>query len=126
MKLTNTPAKTHREDQTSGRKSLRVVTGGSADFSELAKDCVCFANGAGGRIFVGIEDGDMLPPPGQRIDLGLMDRVRRRIGSEISGRAIKRALDQLIADAQVEGVGDRRWRNYRLAPAINHPGPEGR
>ena len=80
MNLTNTPANTPREDQTSERKSLRVVAGGSADFSELAKDCVCFANGAGGRIFLGIEDGDLLPPPGQRIDPGLTDRVRRRIG----------------------------------------------
>jgi len=80
MNLTNTPANTPREDQTSERKSLRVVTGGSADFSELAKDCVCFANGTGGRIIVGIEDGDLLPPPGQRMDPALMDRVRRRIG----------------------------------------------
>jgi len=80
MNLTNTPANTPREDQTSERKSLRVVTGGSADFSELAKDCVCFANGTGGRIIVGIEDGDLLPPPGQRMDSALMDRVRRRIG----------------------------------------------
>jgi ATP-dependent DNA helicase RecG len=68
------------ENQSLEQKSLRVVTGGSADFSELAKDCVCFANGAGGRILVGIEDGDLLPPPGQRIDPALMDRVRRRIG----------------------------------------------
>jgi len=80
MNLTNTPANTPREDQTSERKSLRVVTGGSADFSELAKDCVCFANGTGGRIIVGIEDGDLLPPPGQSMDSALMDRVRRRIG----------------------------------------------
>lgn len=80
MNLTNTPANTPREDQTSERKSFRVVTGGSADFSELAKDCVCFANGTGGRIIVGIEDGDLLPPPGQRMDSALMDRVRRRIG----------------------------------------------
>ena len=80
MNLTNTPAKTPREDQTFERKSLRVVTGSSADFTELARDCVCFANGTGGRIFVGIEDGDLLPPPGQCIDPGLTDRVRRRIG----------------------------------------------
>ncbi len=80
MNLTNTPANTPQEDQTSERKSLRVVTGGSADFSELAKDCVCFANGTGGQIIVGIEDGDLLPPPGQRMDPALMDRVRRRIG----------------------------------------------
>ena len=70
----------HLESQSVERKSLRVVSPGSADFSELAKDCVCFANSAGGRIFVGIEDGDLLPPPGQRIEPGLMDRARKRIG----------------------------------------------
>jgi ATP-dependent DNA helicase RecG len=80
MNSTKAPVNIPREDQTSERKSLRVVTGGSAGFSELAKDCVCFANGSGGRIFVGIEEGDLLPPPGQRLDSGLMDRVRKRIG----------------------------------------------
>jgi ATP-dependent DNA helicase RecG len=80
INLTNTPANTPREDQTFERKSLRVVTGSSADFPELAKDCVCFANGTGGRILVGIEEGELLPPPGQRIDPGLIDRVRKRIG----------------------------------------------
>jgi ATP-dependent DNA helicase RecG len=49
--------------------------------------------------------------------------IHRRIGSEISGRAIKRALDQLIDDGQVARVGDRRWRTYRLVSAINHPRP---
>lgn len=48
--------------------------------AELSKDCVCFANEAGGRIFIGIEEGDLLPPPGQRIEPSLMDRVRKRIG----------------------------------------------
>ena len=52
--------------------------------------------------------------------------IHRRIRSEISGRAIKRALDQLITDGQVERVGDRRWRTYRLVPAIDQPHPEGR
>lgn len=79
MNLTNTPANP-LESQSVERKSLRVIAGGSADFPELAKDCVCFANGTGGRILVGIEEGELLPPPGQRIDPGLIDRVRKRIG----------------------------------------------
>jgi ATP-dependent DNA helicase RecG len=52
--------------------------------------------------------------------------IHRRIGSEIPGRAIKRALDHLIDDGQVAGVGARRWRTYRLASAIDPSGAEGR
>src|SRR5690606_34978147 len=32
--------------------------GSTADFGELAPDCVCFANSAGGTLLVGIEDDD--------------------------------------------------------------------
>ena len=53
-------------------KSLRTVTGKNADFADLAQDCVCFANGAGGQIAIGIEDGHEHPPAAQRIDLCLL------------------------------------------------------
>ena len=49
------------EGQRLDRKSLRVVQGGSTDFEELAKDCVCFANGSGGQLLIGIEDDASLP-----------------------------------------------------------------
>lgn len=52
------------EDQHTDRKSLRTVTGKTADWEALAKDCVCFANGAGGRLLIGIEDGDVCRQPG--------------------------------------------------------------
>lgn len=61
-------------------KSLRTVAGTTADFAELAKDCVCFANGSGGQLLIGIEDGATEPPPDQRIPPALLDRVRKRIG----------------------------------------------
>jgi ATP-dependent DNA helicase RecG len=80
MNSTITPVNHPREDQSIERKSLRLVSGAATDFPELAKDCVCFANGAGGKILIGIEDGERLPPPGQRLDRGLIDRVRKRIG----------------------------------------------
>ena len=54
-----------REDQHTDLKSLRTVTGKSADWAALAQDCVCFANGAGGRLLIGIEDGQTLPPADQ-------------------------------------------------------------
>lgn len=68
------------EGQHLDRKSLRKVTGNTAGFAELAQDCVCFANGAGGRLLIGIEDDDTHPPPAQRIDPSLLDRIRKRIG----------------------------------------------
>ena len=67
------------EGQNLDRKSLRAVQGKTKNFSELAKDCVCFANGLGGRILIGIEDGDVHPAPDQRIDPSLIDHIAKRI-----------------------------------------------
>lgn len=75
------PALLHApESQTLDRKSLRLVTGRTADWSEMAKDCVAFANAAGGRLLVGVEDAADGPPADQRVDPGLVDRVRKRVG----------------------------------------------
>ena len=68
------------EGQVIDRKSLRVVTGRAADFQALANDCVCFANSAGGTLLIGIEDEETHPPPDQRVDPALLDRIRKRIG----------------------------------------------
>lgn len=68
------------EDQHTDLKSLRTVTGRTADWDALAKDCVCFANGAGGRLLIGIEDGEASPPAGQTVPPELLDRLRKRIG----------------------------------------------
>jgi len=68
------------EDQYTDLKSLRTITAKTADWDALAKDCVCFANGAGGRLLIGIEDGETLPPFGQIVPPELLDRLRKRIG----------------------------------------------
>lgn len=68
------------EGQHSDSKSLRTVTGKTADFAELARDCVCFANGSGGQLLIGIEDGESAPPAGQRVDPSLLARIRKRVG----------------------------------------------
>lgn len=68
------------EDQTTDRKSLRTVIGKTANWDEVAKDCVCFANGQGGSLLIGIEDGEVLPPAGQNVPPELLDRLRKRIG----------------------------------------------
>ncbi len=71
------------ETQNIEKKSIRTVTGASADFNELAKDCVCFANARGGTIYIGIENNDDLPPASQKVDTVLPDKIRKRI-SELS------------------------------------------
>ena len=53
------------------KKSLRTVVGKTADFDELAKDCVAFANAQGGIIEIGIENNEKLPPIGQTFDAKL-------------------------------------------------------
>jgi ATP-dependent DNA helicase RecG len=68
------------EDQHTDRKSLRTVTGKTAHWDELAKDAVCFANGAGGRLLIGIEDGQTWPPADQTVPPDVLDRLRKRIG----------------------------------------------
>ncbi len=67
------------ETQHIEKKSLRIVTGNSADWNELAKDCVCFANARGGVIYIGIEDDDKEPPAGQKIENTLPAKIRKRI-----------------------------------------------
>ena len=62
-------------------KSLRKVEGKSADLRSLAETCVCLANAQGGRIYVGIEDVDKAPPPGQRIEQELVNQVLSRLRS---------------------------------------------
>lgn len=37
------------------KKSLRYVTSRTADFGELAKDCVAFANSHGGYLAIGMK-----------------------------------------------------------------------
>ncbi len=68
------------EGQTVDRKSLRKVQGASANFAELARDCVCFANGAGGKLLIGIEDTANEPPATQRVEPTLLDQIRKRVG----------------------------------------------
>ncbi|MBQ8703288.1 MAG: putative DNA binding domain-containing protein [Bacteroidales bacterium] len=61
------------------KKSLKKVTGRTADFEELSKDCVAFANSHGGYLAIGIEDGEDKPAPGQVIPDGLPEKIIKRI-----------------------------------------------
>lgn len=67
------------ECTTYDKKSLKTVQGKTADFSELAKDCVAFANARGGVLHIGIENDETLPPVNQIIDPALPEKIIRRI-----------------------------------------------
>ena len=67
------------EGQILDQKSLRAITGKTENFDDIAKDCVAFANATGGRLLLGIEDGADRPPPNQKIPVGLLDTLRRKI-----------------------------------------------
>lgn len=67
------------EGQLLDQKSLRAVTGKTADWNEIAKDCIAFANATGGRLLLGIEDGQDAPPAGQHIPADLPDTLRRKL-----------------------------------------------
>lgn len=86
------------EGQDLDRKSLRAVTGKTADWPELAKDCVAFANALGGQLLIGIEDGEELPPQAQRVSPELPDTLRRRI-AELTVNVSVRATLQVAANA---------------------------
>lgn len=67
------------EGQLLDQKSLRAVTGKTADWNEIAKDCIAFANATGGRLLLGIEDGQDAPPASQHIPADLPDTLRRKL-----------------------------------------------
>ena len=48
-------------------------------------------------------------PDSSRVD------INKRVGTEISAKAIKRALDELGDAGEITHSGERRWRLYRLS-----------
>lgn len=67
------------ENITQDKKSLKSVIDKTADYGELAGDCVAFANARGGKLYIGIEDDSLEPPIGQIIPNGLPEKIIKRI-----------------------------------------------
>ncbi|MGQ9847147.1 MAG: ATP-binding protein [Bacteroidales bacterium] len=67
------------ENEYIDKKSLKIISCKEPKWKELAKDCVCFANAKGGSIIIGIEDNQELPPPGQKIDDNLVNKLRKKV-----------------------------------------------
>lgn len=70
-----------KENSILDKKSLLIIEGKKADWKELAKDCVCFANSYGGKINIGIEDDEEEPKEDQVIDTKLIEAIQKRISS---------------------------------------------
>ncbi len=67
------------EDSRIDYKSLKKVTGNTADFSSLAETCVAFANAQGGEVVIGIEDKEASPDENQKISADVMNKTVARL-----------------------------------------------
>lgn len=67
------------EDSQIEYKSLKKVTGKTADFSSLSETCVAFANAQGGEIVIGIEDKEASPDKNQKIVPDIMNKTVARL-----------------------------------------------
>lgn len=88
-----------RENQFIDKKRLDTVIGKTADWKELAKDCVCFANSRGGIIRIGIADEETLPPATQKIEADLPFRIKKKI----SENSVNVGLNTTIITAENGG-----------------------
>lgn len=64
------------------KKSLREITGKSADWNEVAKDCVAFSNAQGGVIDYGIEDDADVPPADQKVSEDVAINLEKKINGK--------------------------------------------
>lgn len=73
-----------KENSLYDKKSLREITGKSADWNEVAKDCVAFSNAQGGMIDYGIEDDTDAPPADQKVS----EDIAINLENKISGKTL--------------------------------------
>jgi ATP-dependent DNA helicase RecG len=76
------------EDKNKDYKSLRKVTGKTADLKGLAETCVCFANAQGGEIIIGIEDKESAPSASQKIDQTVVNDIVKKLRGFTDGVGI--------------------------------------
>jgi ATP-dependent DNA helicase RecG len=95
-----------RENHRMDRKSLRKICGHAANFSDVAADCVCFANASGGVLLIGFEDSVDEPSSS--------GEVTERVGKEVPYSTLNRCIDELVGAGPVRHEGQGRWRRYWL------------
>ncbi len=76
------------ENKNKEYKSLRKVTGKTADLKKLAETCVCFANAQGGEIIIGVEDKEKSPAASQTVNLEEVNKVVSTLRSLTDGVGI--------------------------------------
>jgi ATP-dependent DNA helicase RecG len=98
------------ENKNIDKKSLKFLNGKNTDWSELAKDCVCFANAQGGFIYIGIEDKANLPPEKQKIaDRNLPDIIQKNIAHRTVNVGIAVTIE--TAENKAEYIKIQVFRN---------------
>lgn len=85
-----------KENSHFDKKSLAIIEGSKANWKELAKDCVCFANSYGGEIHIGIEDDQELPNENQKIKEEYIENIQKRIPALTLNVGI--VLNKLLAE----------------------------
>lgn len=101
-----------KENKNIDKKSLKFLNGKNADWNELAKDCVCFANAQGGFIYIGIEDKANLPPEKQKIaDRNLPDIIQKNIAHRSVNVGIAVTIE--MAENKSEYIKIQVFRNVQ-------------
>jgi ATP-dependent DNA helicase RecG len=104
------------ENQQYDKKSISFLKGRNTDWNELAKDCVCFANAAGGKILIGIEDDEEHPPIGQKItDKAIIEQIQKAINHRTINVSITANIT--TADNQAEYIAIQIFRNAQTIAA---------
>jgi len=90
------------EGQQLDKKSIRIFATDPSQWSwrDIAADCVAFANAQGGQLIFGIEDKESMPPPAQRIDAGLIDRLRKGVAQHTHNVAVSGEIKTVPSGGQ--------------------------
>ena len=104
-----------KENSIYDKKSLRAISGKTADFGELAKDCVAFSNAEGGIIDIGIEDKENLPPKGQKVSDELPTLIVNKIGESAHGLIL--SAEKCVAENGGEYIRLHITRNPNVVAA---------
>lgn len=106
------------ENQNIDKKSLRFLKVRKTDWDELAKDCVCFANGQGGLILIGIEDTDSMPPIGQLVkDKTLPERIQKAIAERTTNVGVAVTIQK--GENNAEYIQVQVFRSSQTIAATN-------
>ncbi len=88
------------ENQFIEKKKLDIAVGPTANWKEISKDCVCFANSRGGKILIGIADGESLPPANQRIEADLPFKIKKKISENTVNVGLNTSIITAANDGQ--------------------------